>query len=221
MDIPQRKKQKQSKISLLVSIGLHVLLAVGVFILAAREGILGKKMKEMTAVVVPAEKKEPVKPKEEPKPEVAKVEPKTEAPKAVAPPIAVTSAAPPPSTTAAAPPPAIGADFDFNDGAKAVQTTSDPQALYKQRIEYAFRSRWQKPEGIDDTAYVVEVEVAVAPDGTVKGTDWKRGSGDTKWDATVRDAMASIKSVGGKPPKGFPERFVVRFDAVADTEPVQ
>lgn len=222
MDIPERKKNRQSKVSFLVSIALHVVLAVGVFILAAREGILGKKMKEITAVVVPTEKKEPVKPKEEPKPEVAKVEPKTEAPKtAVAPPTAVTSAAPPPSAAAAAPPPAIGADFDFNDGAKAVQTTSDPQALYKQRIEYAFRSRWQKPEGVDDTAFVAEVEVAVAPDGTVTGTNWKRGSGDKQWDATVRDALASTKTVGGKPPKGFPDHFLVRFDAVAETEPVQ
>jgi outer membrane biosynthesis protein TonB len=222
MDIPERKNKKQSKVSFLVSIVLHVVLAVAIFLLAAREGILGKKMKEITAVVVPTEKKEPAKPKEEPKPEVAKVEPKTEAPKpTVAPPSAVTSAAPPPVSTAAAPPPAIGADFDFNDGAKAVQTTSDPQALYKQRVEYAFRSRWQKPDGIDDTGYVVEVEVAVSPDGSVTGTNWKRSSGDKKWDETVRDALASTKSVGSKLPKGFPDRFLVRFDAVADTEPVQ
>ncbi len=221
MDIPERKKKKQSRVSFLVSIGLHVVLALGIFLLAAREGILGKKLREMTAVVVPAEKKEPVKPKEEPKPEVVKTEPKTEAPKATVAPAAVTSAAPPPVGTAAAPPPAIGADFDFNDGAKAVQTTSDPQALYKQRVEYAFRSRWQKPDGLDDTGYVVEVEVAVSQDGAVTGTNWKKGSGDKKWDDTVRDALASTKSVGSKLPKGFPDRFLVRFDAVADSEPVQ
>ena len=214
MDIPQRQPKKQSRTSFFFSVGLHIVLGLAIFLLAAREGILGKKMKEITAVIVPKEEKkpEPQKPKDEPKPEPAKQEAKVEAPKAlVAPPAAVS----------AAPPPAIGADFDFNDGAKVVQSTSDPKELYKQAVEYAFRSRWMKPDGMDDTAFVAEAEVSVAPDGAVTAVDWKRGSGDAKWDGTVRTALAQTKNIGRKLPKDFPGRFIVRFDAVADTEPVQ
>ena len=222
MDLPQRQPKKQSRTSFLVSVGLHIVLGVAVFLLAAREGLLGKKMKEITAVIVPKEEKKPEPKKDEPKPEPAKQEAKAEPPKTVAAPAAAVTAAPPPvGTPAAAPPPSIGADFDFNDGAKVVQSTADPKELYKQAVEYAFRSRWQKPDGMDDTAYVAEAEVNVAADGAVTGVDWKRGSGDAKWDGTVRAALAQTKSIGRKLPKDFPGRFLVRFDAVADTEPVQ
>jgi len=224
MDIPQRQPKKQSRTSFFFSVGLHIVLGLAIFLLAAREGILGKKMKEITAVIVPKEEKkpDPQKPKDEPKAEPAKQEAKVEAPKAlVAPPAAVSAAPPPSAAPAAAPPPAIGADFDFNDGAKVVQSTSDPKELYKQAVEYAFRSRWTKPDGMDDTSFVAEAEISVAPDGAVTAVDWKRGSGDAKWDGTVRTALAQTKNIGRKLPKDFPGRFIVRFDAVADTEPVQ
>lgn len=221
LELPQRVPKKQSRTSFLVSIILHILLAVAVFVLAAREGLFGKKMKEITAVIVPKEEKkpEPQKPKEEPKPEPAKQEAKAEV-KTTAP-AALAAAAPPPSATAAAPPPAIGADFDFNDGRAVQTTTADPLTLYKQTVEYAFRSRWLKPDGMDDTSLVVEADISVNPDGAVTGVEWKRGSGDSKWDATVRAALEQTKTIGRKPPKDFPGRFLVRFDAVADTEPVQ
>ena len=225
MALPERHKKKQSRLSLLVSIGLHIVLGVVLFIVAAREGVLGKKMKEITAVIVPKDEKkpEPTKPKEEPKTEPRPREEAKVAPPRSAPPAAAMAAAPPPSgaPAAAAPPAAIGADFDFNDGAKVVQTTSDPIELYKQTVEYAFRSRWQKPDGIDDSQFVAEADVAVAPDGAVTRTDWKRGSGHPRWDASVKDALAQTRSIGRKMPKGFPDTVRIRFDAVAETEPVQ
>lgn len=225
MELPERKLKKASRISFFVSLVLHIVMGLTLFFVAARQGILGKKMKEITAVIVPKEEKkpEPEKPKEEPKIEQPKpVETaKTEPPKTAVATPPVTSAVPPPAVSAAAPPPTVGADFDFNDGAKAVQTTSNPVELYKQAVEYAFRSRWIKPDNTDDTGYVVEVDVAVAPDGRVTGTDWKRGSGDNRWDASVREVLKQIASIGRKPPKEFPGRFLVRFDAVPDTEPVQ
>ena len=112
-------------------------------------------------------------------------------------------------------------DFDFNDGRAVQTTTADPLTLYKQTVEYAFRSRWLKPDGMDDTSLVVEADISVNPDGAVTGVERKRGSGDSKWDATVRAALEQTKTIGRKPPKDFPGRFLVRFDAVADTEPVQ
>lgn len=224
MDLPERKLKKASRVSFFVSLVLHIVMGLTIFFVAARQGILGKKMKEITAVIVPKEEKkpEPQKPKEEPKVEQPKPETaKVEAPKAAVAAPPVTSAAPPPAVSAAAPPPTVGADFDFNDGAKVVQTTSNPVELYKQAVEYAFRSRWIKPEGVDDTGYVVEADVAVAPDGSVTGVDWKRGSGDPKWDASVREVLKETRTIGRKPPKDFPGKFLVRFDAVPDTEPVQ
>lgn len=196
------------------------------FLVAAREGILGTRLKEITAVIVPKEEKppEPKKPKEEPLPEPPKqvaVKP-VEAPTSVPTPSAVPAAPPPTGApSAAAPPPVIGGDFDFSDGAKVVQSTSDPRELYKQAIEFAFRSRWQKPEGKDDTSLVVEVEVSLDGTGAITAAEWKRTSGDPQWDKTVRTAVAATKSVGRRPPAGFPARFLVRFDAIADSEPVQ
>jgi colicin import membrane protein len=180
-------------------------------------------MKEITAVVVPKDEKKPLPKKEEPKPEVVKKEEPKEAPKTVAaPPPAVSQAAPPAvAAPEAAPPPAVGADFAFADGAHEVKTTSDPLELYRGNVEYAFRSRWQKPDEGDDTQLAVEVEVGVGPQGQVTQTDWKRGSGNAKWDATVRAALAATKAIGKPPPSGFPSKFTVRFDAVAETEPVQ
>lgn len=225
MALPQRHKKKQSRLSLLVSVVLHIVLGVALFVVAAREGILGKKMKEITAVIVPKEEKkpEPTKPKEEPKVEPRPQEVKAAPPRTVTAPPPAVAVAPPPSgaPAAAAPPPAIGADFDFNDGAKAVQTTSDPVELYKQTVEYAFRSKWQKPEGMDDSQFVAEADVVLTPDGTVTRFEWRRGSGDAKWDASVKTALAQTKSIGRKAPKGFPGTVLVRFDTVVESEPVQ
>ncbi len=216
-ELPQRAPRQASKTSFVLSVLLHVVLGLVIFFVAAREGLFGKKLREITAVVVPEEKKPEKKPEEPKKEEVVKNEPKpSETPKPAPAPVANT--APPPATAApvAAPPPAIGADFAFSDGAKAVVSTSDPQELYKAAVEYAFRSRWTKPEDVDDTAYVAEAEVRLAPDGKVLGTELKRGSGDRKWDATVLAALKATPEVGRRPPQGFPERFVVRFDAVAE-----
>ena len=226
MALPQRSKSKKSRASLYLSIVFHIVVGGAVLWLAARGGLLGKKVNEMVAFKVEEEKKvqkpkeqakvEPVKPKEEPK----------EAPKtaAVVPPPSG-NVTPPPSTagtTVAAPAAASTADFDFSDGAKEVKTTSDPIEIYRGSVEYAFRSRWQKPEGMDDSQFAVEVEVGVAPDGTITKADWKHGSGDAKWDSSVKSAVAATKSVGRQPPKNFPSTFIVRFDAVAaETEPVQ
>src|SRR5215470_391978 len=122
--IQRRKKRNSSKINLTISFIFHSAIILVVFFFAAREGILGKKLKQLTVTMVPKEKK-PEPPKEKP------VEPKVEAPKPVeapkavtAPPKVETAAAPPPSTAAAAPVAAPSATsipaFEFNDGAKEV-----------------------------------------------------------------------------------------------------
>lgn len=222
----QRRKVNSSKVNLTLSIIFHSVLLTAAFFFAAREGMLGKKLKQITVTMVPKEKKpEPPKQKPaEPKPEAPKV---AEAPKTVAPaPTKVETAAPPPPASVAdapvaAPPPAALPAFEFPDGAKEVQTTTDANAIYKNLVEYALRSRWIRPDGIQDDAFVAEVEVRVDNAGHLAGYDWKKGSGDARWDNSVKQAIAQTKAISRPPPKGFPEKFLVRFDVEsARTEPV-
>ncbi|HTI70707.1 MAG TPA: TonB C-terminal domain-containing protein [Candidatus Limnocylindria bacterium] len=224
MALPQRSKQKPSRASFYLSVVFHIFLGLVGFFLAARGGLLGKKVSDIVAFKVEEEKK-PAKPKEPEKVEPTKPKEEIkEPPKTAALPPPSTQAAPPPvagPAAVAAPAAVTTADFNFSDGAKVVETTTDPVQIYRSSVEYAFRSRWQKPEDIDDSQFVAEIEVAVNRDGTVAQTNWKQGSGNAKWDATVKSAIAATKSIGRPPPDKFPSKFVVRFDAVAETEPVQ
>jgi hypothetical protein len=118
-----------------------------------------------------------------------------------------------------APPAAALPSFDFAGG-KVVETSSNPHVIYKGMVEYALRSKWNRPEDVVDDAYAAEVEVAIDPNGKIVGSDWKHGSGDPRWDDSVRKAVAATTEVGRVRPKGFPERFVVRFDVQPQSEPI-
>ena len=64
--IQQRKKRNSSKIALAISITAHVVLFLGVFYFAAREGILGKKLKQLAVIMVKEKPPEPPKPNDAP-----------------------------------------------------------------------------------------------------------------------------------------------------------
>ena len=205
--IQKRKKRNSSKVNLTISFIFHGLLILVVFFFAAREGLVGKKLKQLAVTMVPKEKKpEPAKEKPaDPKPETAKAD---QAPK-------MAVAQPKVDTAAAAPP------MDFSDGAKEVQTISDPNGLYKALIEHTLRSRWNRPEDIADEAYVAEVELNVDAKGRVTDYHWLKGSGDKRWDDSVKAVVAQTKTISRPPPKGFPQQFPVRFDVeTSRTEPV-
>src|ERR1041384_2681944 len=127
----QRRKRNSSKINLTISFIFHTLLVSAIFYFAAKEGMLGKKMKTIVAEMV--KEKKPVeapKPKEEPK--VAQ-QPKSEEPKAVTatpPPQQANTAPPPVEAPPTSAPPAVDVPtIDFQDGAKQVVTVSDPKTL--------------------------------------------------------------------------------------------
>ena len=121
----------------------------------------------------------------------------------------------------AAPPAASLPAFDFSDGAKEVQTISDPNGIYIALIEHSLRSRWNRPEDIADEAYVAEVELNVDAKGRVTDYRWLKGSGDKRWDDSVKAVVAQTKTISRPPPKGFPQQFPVRFDVeTSRTEPV-
>jgi protein TonB len=221
----QRRKRNSSKINLTISLVFHSVLILAVFFFAAREGMLGKKLKQITVTMVPKEKK-PEPPKEKP-PEPKAEPPKTpETPKpalAAAPPKVETAAAPPPAASepSVAPPTASLPAFDFQDGAHEVQSVSDPKAVYKGLVEMALRSRWERPEDLDDEQFVAEVDLAIDSGGRITGYDWRRGSGNARWDNSVKAALAKTKAISRPPPKGFPEKMMVRFDVESSkTEPV-
>src|ERR1041385_4272639 len=209
--IQQRKKRNSSKVNLIISFTFHGILVLAVFYFAAREGMLGKKLKQLAVTMVKEKKPELPKPKpEEPKPEQPKP---AEAPKATAPPKVETAA---PARTdlapAVAPAAAVLPSMDFNDGAHEVQSISDPNGIYKALIEHTLRSRWNRPEDMADDNFAAEIELNIDRSGKVTNYRWLSGSGGARWDNSVETMLAEIQTISKAPPKGFPEKVIVRFD---------
>ncbi len=222
MPVPRRNRSGAT-FNLVVSVVFHAVIIGLLVFLAAREGLLGKQLKTIAVTMAPKEKPpEPEKPKEpekpvEPPPEAPKSEP-TRVPPAEVPPPRLT---PPPTSTAppaVAPPAAELPSFAFSDGAKAVESTSDPIALYRGYVEFVLRSKWSRPQGVADEQFVAEVELEVGLEGQVLSHQWRRGSGHESWDQSVRKTVEGTKSLGRPPPKNFPARFVVRFDVAAEAD---
>jgi len=213
--IQKRKKRNSSKVALAISITCHALIFVAIVYFAAREGILGKKLKQLAVTMVKEKPPEPPKPKPpEPKVEPPKTE-QAAKPAAIPPPVETAQAkAPPPvdSAPSAAPPAVSLPSFDFSDGAKDVNSISDPNGLYKALIEHAVKGHWNRPEDMSDESYVAEVEVTINGKGDIMGSQWMSGSGNARWDKSVQDAVAQVQTIGKPPPKNFPSKFVVRFD---------
>jgi len=215
--IPQsqvRKKRNSSKVNLAISFAFHALLVIVVLYFAARSGLLGKQIQKITVTMEkkePPPEKPPEKPPEPPKivepPKVVETPKVVEAPPVVAPPVV-------------APPTAELPAFDF-DGGKLVQSSSDPVQLYKGLLEYALRSKWDRPTDLADDDFVAEVEVAVDRTGQISDPKWLNGSGNSVWDASVRAAIAATTSLARPPPTNFPARVTVRFDVMSEAaEPI-
>jgi len=169
--------------------------------------------------------KPPEPPKEKPPEQKVEQSKTAEAPKINVPqPKIETAVAPPPASDA---PPAVAPaavvlpDIQFDDGAKEVQSISDPIGIYKTLVEYTLRSNWKnRPDDPQFDNNVAEVELSVDKQGRITDSTWLSGSGNEHWDATVKAALAATKSVGKAPPKDFPQKFTVRFD-VQTTEAVE
>ena len=220
-----RQESKSTKVNLLISFAFHALIVLVLVWFAAREGLLGRQLRKITVEMV--RDKQPEKPSEPPKPrqeppkseppklaETPKAQPPREEPVHASPPATVTAAAP-----AIAPPPAELPAFAF-DGGKTVQTSSDPVQLYKGFVEYALRSKWNRPPDINDTGFVAEVEVAVDGNGDISKPVWKKVSGNPRWDKSVREVLADTLVLDRPPPAGFPARVLIRFDVLESTEPL-
>jgi TonB family protein len=209
-----RKKRNSSKVNLLISFIFHAALVVVLLYFAARSGILGHQLQKISVSLV----KTPPKPKPPPPPKVEP--PKVEPPKVVSAPKPVEEAkAAAPAQPVVAPPATELPSFDFAGG-QAVETSSDPVQIYRGQLEYAFRSKWDRPENVNDDTYVAEVQVSVARDGEISNAQWEKGSGNPTWDASVRKAIAAVRSMDRPPPTNFPPHITIRFDVQEQAEEV-
>ena len=213
------RKDPTARTSLMIAVILHVIAVFVFFVWAAKTGKLDPILKIIQVVPVAKEKpKEAAKPKPEETikqaelPKINSAPPAQSAPPASANP-AVASAAPPP----VAPPAAGAADFDFSDGAKEVATsTNAPIDYYRNLIEFAVRANWQRLENVPDEQYQADAEVQIDGKGKIVRYQLLKGSGDEAWDKTVLRALAATREISRPPPKGFPGKFVIRFDVVPD-----
>lgn len=227
----QRKEQKMSKVSVIVSIALHAGIVALLIYFAAREGMFGKHFKKMAVVMIPREE-----PPVEPPPEIPqpKAEEKPAELKSTSEPTPATppssERAPPPAAVIepvaalapniappAAPPPAVIPGLFF-DGGKNVESSSEPGAVYNSFVEYSLRSNWKRPKNLSDLGFVAEVRVGIDDMGRIISEEWLKRSGNAAWDDSVRQALAKTKTLDRTPPKGFPSAVVVRFDVRTEME---
>jgi TonB family protein len=211
-----RKRRNSSKVNLLISFTFHALIVVVGLYFAARGGLLGKQIQKISVEMI--KEKPPEKPKVVEKP---KIEPPKEAPKlAAAPKVEPPKEAPPAAGPPTVAPPAAELPSFVFDGGKTVESSSDPVQLYKGLLEYAFRSRWDRPENLHDDDYVAEIRVTVDRSGQISDVEWLKGSGNPLWDNSVHRAIAAMTKMDSAPPTNFPPSVVIRFDVQQETEPV-
>lgn len=208
-----RRQKNSSKVNLAISFTFHAALVILLVFLAARSGMLGNQMKQITVRMIKEHK-----PPQKPKPPPPRVQPPKAPRKIVTPPkIVETKPAPPAAAPVVAPPTQVLPSFDFGGG-KSVATSSDPVELYKGALQYAFQSRWNRPDNVSDSQYVDEIRVSVSPDGQISNPQWEKSSGNSTWDDSVRKAIEAVTSMDRPPPTNFPSSVVIRFDVTEDND---
>jgi hypothetical protein len=215
-----RRKKNTAKTNVTISLVIHLIIfALGAY-WAAHEGVLGQKLRELSVGLLPKEKKIEEK-KAEAKtdgPKKVETKPVVETAKTATPPPPKFVAPPPAAVESAAPPPAVTLPGDFFVDKDSL-TAGDAVTLYKQQVETALRSRWDRPGDVADVDFVAEVEMHIDMQGKISSYDWKKGSGNTRWDNSVKKALAA-GAINRSPPKNFPNKFTVRFDVQPATEPL-
>jgi len=69
---------------------------------------------------------------------------------------------------------------------------------------------------MEDSTFVAEVELSIDTQGKVTGSKFVKSSGNTRWDNTVKAAVAATKVITRPPPKKFPTTCVARFDVASE-----
>jgi len=213
-----RKKRNSSRVNFLISFTIHATLVLVMFYFAARQGWLGKQLKTFTVTL--EKPKPPEKPKEpdKPKPELPKMV-ETPKPAETPKPVETATAPPPVVQQTVAPPPAELPSFDAGGGQEVV--SGDAVQVYKGYMEYTLRSKWDKPDGMDDDNYIVEMSVPVDKDGRLGDPVLLKSSGNEKWDDSVKQVFNLVKNFDRPPPTNFPPKVIIRFDVqVEEAKPM-
>ena len=222
-----RKKGNSAKTNLIISVVVHIIILGGAAYWAAHEGMLGEKMRDLSVSLIKGEKKEEKKPEKKPEEKVAKADIKEVIRKAAETAPAAAKVAPPPppvnvDTGAVPPPPPPALDTGGFDMGAEITGSSDPVKNYKTYVEAQLRSKWQRPADMvadmADLNYVAEVQLHLDAYGKILSYDWLTGSGDERWDSSVKQVLGATPSLNRSPPKGFPETCLVRFDVIEEKE---
>jgi outer membrane biosynthesis protein TonB len=215
-----RKPRNSSRVNLIISVVFHGAIVVALVYFAAREGVLGKQLKKLAVSMV--KEKPPEKPKEPDKPKVEP--PKEEVPKlAVKPQMTAPKDLPPPTSTTVAPPVSAPPTTElpsFYVGGDRTVISGDANTVYKGQIEASLKANWNRPEDMQDSGYVAEVDIQVDKDGQLSNPVWKTHSGNQRWDDSVKAALKATKSLDLPPPKNFPSHVTVKFDVAEDSQPI-
>ena len=171
-----RKKRNSSKVNLLISFIFHAMLVLTLLYFAARQGIAGQTDQENLGGDDQGKAAGETQ-------GTGKAQGRTAQDRATqnrghaqgrAAQGSAARRRPPPTV---APPAAELPSFEF-EGGKAVETSSDPVQLYKGAVEYALRSKWNRPDNLADDDYVAEVNVTVGRDGQLSDPVWEKESGN-------------------------------------------
>lgn len=195
--------EMKNKKNLLIAFVFHILIVIPILFFASHEGILGKKMKELSVMLIPKPKIEEIQKTVTPP---SPVIPPLDIPKPVSQPTIPQIVSP--SIPSAAPAAVALPAFDFSDGAKAVRTLNDPTQIYKSYVEHYVKTLWIVPDNI---AGIVEMEVIIDKNGQITSTKMV-AKNDDLWAASVLDVFKKVKNFPKVPPQGFPLTFNIRFD---------
>ena|SRR2546425_768931 len=123
--------------------------------------------------------------------------------------------------TTSMPPPAFGYSglWQFN-GPPPLASIVNYGQIHVSRGGSAFLIAERIENHGEITAPEGNIGLAIDSTGKIIGVEWKKGAGNSRWDESVRRAVARTKSMNRPPPKDFPEKFVVRFDVGPVTEPI-
>jgi len=81
---------------------------------------------------------------------------------------------------------------------------SDPKSLYKALVEHTLRSAGTSLTILRTTASWPRWSWRWIRSGNIADTRWLRGSGDARWDNSVKAVLAETKTVGKSAAERFP-----------------
>jgi len=87
-------------------------------------------------------------------------------------------------------------------------------------LEYALRSKWNRPADLPDDKYVAEVDVNVSRAGDISNPIWRKSSRRPEVGRFGAGRPSRRSRVDRPRRPNFPSQVLVRFDVLDETEPI-